>query len=60
MDSNLMKNFIEINKFSEIHDGEKIVFCKTDFLLNEFEQIRKIDNDVFLITGNSDNPTTDK
>ena len=55
-----MKNFIEINKFSEIHDGEKIVFCKTDFLLNEFEQIRKIDNDVILISGNSDYPITEK
>lgn len=59
MDNNLIKDFIEINKFSELHDGEKIVFCKTDFLYQEFEEIKKINNDVILISGNSDYPITE-
>jgi len=49
-------NYIQLNKFSELHDGKKIFFCKTDFLSSEFEQIKKLDNEVILITGNSDYP----
>ena len=49
-------DFIEINKFSELHDGDEIIFCKTDFIFNEFEVISKIPHDVILITGNSDYP----
>jgi len=52
-------NFIEINKFSELHDGHKIFFCKTDFLYEDFKKISSIHNDVILITGNSDYPITD-
>lgn len=51
--------FIQLNKFSELHDGKKIIFCKTDFLENEFNTISKIDGEVILITGNSDYPITD-
>jgi hypothetical protein len=47
-------NIIQINKLSEIHDGKKIIFCKTDFLLSEFEHIKNLNNDVVLISGNSD------
>jgi hypothetical protein len=47
-------DFIQINKFSELHDDSKIIFCKTDFIFNEFEKISKIPHDVILITGNSD------
>jgi len=50
---------IQLNKFSELHDGEKIIFCKTDFLSNEFNYISKINRDVILITGNSDYAITD-
>ena len=49
-----MNNVIQINRFAELHDGEKIIFCKTDFLLQEFESIRQIKNNVILISGNSD------
>ena len=49
-------DFIQINKFSELHDGNKIIFCKTDFIFNEFKLISKIPHDVLLITGNSDYP----
>jgi hypothetical protein len=47
-------DYIEINKFSELHDDNQIIFCKTDFLLQEFEKIKKIKNEVILISGNSD------
>lgn len=47
---------IEINKLSSLHNGENIIFCKTDFLFEEFEKIKKLKNDVVLITGNSDYP----
>ena len=50
---------IQLNKFSELHDGEKIIFCKTDFLGSEFNNISKINGDVILITGNSDYAITD-
>ena len=49
-------DLIQIIKFSELHDGNKIIFCKTDFIFNEFELISKIPHDIILITGNSDYP----
>lgn len=52
-------DFLQINKFSELHDGLKIIFCKTDFIAQEFENIKNIKNDVTLITGNSDYAITD-
>ncbi len=52
-------DFIELNKFSSVHDGVNFIFCKTDFILNEFEVINKMSNDVVLITGNSDYAITD-
>jgi hypothetical protein len=54
-----MKDYIQINKFSKFHNGNNIIFCKTDFLQQELEKIRKIQNDVVLITGNSDYPITE-
>ena len=44
----------QINKLSKLHDGKNIIFCKTDFLQQEFEYIKTLNNDVVLITGNSD------
>ena len=56
-----MKNkYIEINKLSYLHNGSSIFFCKTDYLLSEFENIRKQNNNVILITGNSDYAITDE
>lgn len=52
-------NLIQINKFSELHDAKNIIFCKTDYILNEFNYINNLDNEVILITGNSDYPITD-
>jgi len=53
-------NIIQINKFSDLHDGERIIFCKTDFLLEEFEKIKKLKHEVVLISGNSDYCITDQ
>lgn len=49
-----MRNYFQINKLSELHDGKNIIFCKTDFIQQEFQYINSLDNDVILITGNSD------
>ena len=48
-----------MNKFSELHCGLRVIFCKTDFLSQEFENIKNLKNDVVLITGNSDYPIVD-
>lgn len=48
---------LEINKFANLHDGEKIFFSALDHgsLCKEvLEEISKVDHDVILITGNSD------
>jgi hypothetical protein len=49
-------DFTQINKFSKLHDEDKVIFCKTDFIFEEFKNIEKIPHDVILITGNSDYP----
>lgn len=48
------EEIIEINKLSQLHNGSSIVFCKTDFILEEFKAIEQLESDVTLITGNSD------
>ena len=53
-------NIVDINKISQVHDGKRIIFCKTDFLLSEFETIKHLKNDVVLISGNSDYCIDDK
>jgi hypothetical protein len=47
-------NTIQMNKLSYLHNDVDVIFCKTDFLLGEFDRIRKLNHDVILITGNSD------
>jgi hypothetical protein len=47
-------DIFEINNLSHIHDGQKYFFCKTDYLLDDFETIKKINGEVVLISGNSD------
>jgi len=51
---------IEINKFSHLHDEKNIFFCKTDYILEDFKNISKLDHPVTLITGNSDYAITDE
>ena len=52
-------NIININKLSFLHNTNNIIFCKTDYLFDEFEYIKKLENDVILISGNSDYPIDD-
>lgn len=54
-----LEKLIQINKFSKLHDGNKIIFCKTDYLIEEFEHIKTLNNNVILVSGNSDLPITD-
>lgn len=53
-------NIFQINKLSKLHDGIKIIFCKTDFLGAEFDYIRKLKSEVVLISGNSDYAISDQ
>ena len=48
-------DIIQLNKFSKLHNNN-IIFCKTDFIFEEFRHIEKLPYDVILITGNSDYP----
>ena len=45
---------IQINKLSILHDDVNFIFCKTDYLRQEFEKIKLMRHDVVLISGNSD------
>tara|TARA_R100000005_G_C4963281_1_gene179115 strand:- start:446 stop:1222 length:777 start_codon:yes stop_codon:yes gene_type:complete len=42
------------NSFSKFHNGETIIFCKTDYIVEELETISNLKQDVTLITANSD------
>ena len=52
-------NLIQINQFSHLHNGENIFFCKTDFLRGVLNFISSLNQNVILITGNSDYSITD-
>ena len=41
-----MTNYFQINKLSKLHDGKNIIFCKTDFIQQEFQYINTLENDV--------------
>jgi len=47
-------NVFQINKLSKLHDGKYVFFTKTDYLRKDFVEISKLDNEVILISGNSD------
>lgn len=49
-----MIDTLQINKFSDLHNFNNIIFCKTDYLLEEFDAITKLNSDVVLVSGNSD------
>lgn len=53
-------NLIQMSRFcNDLHDDERIVFCKTDFILNEFERIKNFDKKLILIIANSDYTVND-
>ena len=47
-------NLLQTNKFGDLHNGKQIIFCKVDYLAAEFKRIKKLKNEVILITGNGD------
>ena len=38
------EDFFQINKLSYLHNDTTIVFCKTDYLIKEFEKISNLKN----------------
>lgn len=50
---------LSVNHLANCHNDDNIIFCKTDFILSEFNRINDLKKDVILITGNSDYPITD-
>jgi hypothetical protein len=48
------EDIIQINKLSNLHNNFDLIFCKTDYLREEFEKIKLKNHDVVLISGNSD------
>ena len=53
-------DFIQLNKFSKLHNGSTVFFCKTDYIQEDFQTISKLNTKVILITGNSDYSITDE
>lgn len=49
-----MNNLIQMNKFSHLHDDERIVFCKIDHVISEFTRISKLPNNVVMLIMNGD------
>ena len=47
-------DLLQLNKFGDLHNGRSVIFCKTELLNAEFAHIKKIKNEVVLISGNSD------
>lgn len=47
---------LQLNKFANLHNGTTIFFFKTQHFETVFKQIRRIKNEVILISGNSDDP----
>lgn len=56
---NNITDYIELNKLSNLHNNNTIFFCKTDYLLQDFEYISRLNHDIILISGNSDYAITD-
>jgi hypothetical protein len=50
---------LQLNKFANLHNGKTIFFFKTQHYETEFKKIRRIKNEVILISGNSDDPVNE-
>lgn len=44
---------------NDLHDDERIVFCKTDFIFEEFKRLKELNKKVILIIANSDYTVND-
>ncbi len=51
---------LSINHLAECHNNQNIIFCKTDFIEEEFNRLKQINNNIIFITGNSDHPITNR
>lgn len=51
---------LQINRFSHLHDGEKVFFCKTDYIYSLFQFLKDREEPCIIITGNSDYSIVDK
>jgi hypothetical protein len=51
---------LQINRFSHLHDGEKVFFCKTDYIYQLFQFLKNRNEPCIIITGNSDYSIVDK
>ena len=49
-----IEELLEINKFSNLHDGNRVVFCKTDYLYTLLPALEAFPHEIILISGNSD------
>jgi hypothetical protein len=47
-------NTIQFNKLSRLHNGKTFFFTKTDYLYDDFKIINSLNNEVVLVSGNSD------
>jgi len=54
-------NLIKMSRFcNDLHDDDRIIFCKRDYILEEFERIKNFKNKIILIIANSDYTFDDK
>jgi len=48
-------NLIQMSRFcNDLHDDDRIIFCKRDYILEEFERIKNFNKKIILIIANSD------
>lgn len=48
-------NLIEMNRYcNDFHDDERIIFCKIDYVVNEFQRLKNHKNKVVMIIANGD------
>ena len=52
-------NLIQMNKFSKLHDENRVVFCKIDNILQDFQRVSNLTYNVIMLVMNGDNPFTD-
>jgi hypothetical protein len=50
-------NTIQLNKYVNLHDGEKIFYTKYEYFYDTCELLKKRGHDVVLIIGGRDNLT---
>tara|TARA_R100000008_G_scaffold86624_1_gene80524 strand:- start:1028 stop:1831 length:804 start_codon:yes stop_codon:yes gene_type:complete len=55
-----MEDFLQVNKLAELHNGDTIIFCKTDNIHQDFDRLWRREKPVIFISGNSDYHVNDK